>query len=196
MLATPSLDTESLPDIGKSANRHIRGSPFRQEQNSPICSPSCSQKPPSSLWPWLISTEAKFPHYLLCCSAVFNFLSMKYCSLPVPHNHIWNPQRYDRHHCYCLQRGDKNSLMGKNGERSRCPAVGKAASGRKNLWISNALRTNALHAYLDTEWQKESYSQGSTGDTFAITGPASPCFIITVGAYDEIWAILRVGAFD
>lgn len=60
MLATPSLDTESLPDIGKSANR--------QEQNSPICSPSCSQKPPSSLWPWLISTEAQsFP---TICSVV------------------------------------------------------------------------------------------------------------------------------
>lgn len=73
--------------------------------------------------------------------------------------------------------------------------AGKAASGRKNLWISNVLHTNALHAYLDTEWHNESYSQVSTGGTCAITGPASPCFTITVGACDEIWVILRVGGF-
>lgn len=69
--------------------------------------------------------------------------------------------------------------------------VRNAASGRKNLWISNVLHTNALHAYLDTEGQNESYSQGSTGDT----GPASPCFTITVGACGETWVILRVGGF-
>lgn len=85
--------------------------------------------------------------------------------------------------------------MGKNGEQSRCPVVGEAASGRKNLWISNVLHTNTLHAYLDTAWQNESYSQGSTGDTCAITGPASPCFTITAGARGEIWVILRVRGF-
>lgn len=48
-----------------------------------------------------VDTEAKFPTVIYFCT-VFNFLSMQYCSIPVPHNRILSPQHYGSYFCYCF----------------------------------------------------------------------------------------------
>lgn len=143
--------------MGKSVNQHIRGSPFRQEQNSLICSPSSSQKPPSSLWPWLISTEAKFPHYL--CSVFPLSLTFSQWNIAPSLRHIITSEIHSAMTTItaAVCSGEiKTAWWGKKWRAESVPCGGKSGIGKEkplDFKCASHKRFTCLFRYRVAEWE-------------------------------------------